>query len=92
MTHNKYLTFRFLEDNDPISPKSAAQVLSLNLAKTFLHLNFLFFGLYNSSASSFTFTPNTVFLSNKLIDHTCQCFFIFTISSNLISSNYQNLI
>ena len=31
MTLNKYLTF-FLEDNDPISAKSAAQLLSLNLA------------------------------------------------------------
>ena len=27
MTHNKYLTFRFLEDNDPISAKSVAQIL-----------------------------------------------------------------
>ena len=36
ITHNKYLAFRFLEDNDPISAKSAAQILSLNLAKTFL--------------------------------------------------------
>ena len=31
MTHNKYLTFLFLEDNDPISAKSTAKVLSLNL-------------------------------------------------------------
>ena len=32
MTHNAYLTFLFLEDNDSISAKSAAQILSLNLA------------------------------------------------------------
>ena len=32
MTHNKYLTFLFLEDNDPISGKFAAHILSLNLA------------------------------------------------------------
>ena len=28
ITHNKYLTPRFLEDNDPTSAKSAAQILS----------------------------------------------------------------
>ena len=32
MTHNKYLTFLFLEENDPTSAKSAAQILSLNPA------------------------------------------------------------
>ena len=32
MTHNKYLTRRLLEDNDPISAKSSAQISSLNLA------------------------------------------------------------
>ena len=32
MTHNKYLTFLFLEENDYISVKSGAQILSLNLA------------------------------------------------------------
>ena len=31
ITHNKYLTPQFLEDNDPISYKSAAQILSLYL-------------------------------------------------------------
>ena len=31
MTHNKYLTQLLEEDNDPISGKSAAQILSLNL-------------------------------------------------------------
>ena len=45
MTHNKYLTFLFLEDNDPISAKSAAQIFSFNLAKTFLILSFLITGL-----------------------------------------------
>ena len=29
MTHNKYLTFLFLEDNDSISAKSAPQDFSL---------------------------------------------------------------
>ena len=32
MTHNKYLAFLFLKNNDPISAKSADQILSLNLA------------------------------------------------------------
>ena len=32
MTHNKYLTLLFLENNDPISGKSAAQIFSLHLA------------------------------------------------------------
>ena len=32
LTHNKYLTLWFLEDNGPILAKTAAQVLSLNLA------------------------------------------------------------
>ena len=31
MTHNKFLTFWSLEDNDPISAKSTAQILSLTL-------------------------------------------------------------
>ena len=44
MAHNKYLTFLFFEDNDSISAKSAAQILSLNLACTFLLLNFLITG------------------------------------------------
>ena len=41
MTRNKYLTPYFLEDNDPISAKSTSQILSLNLAHTFLLFNFL---------------------------------------------------
>ena len=32
MTHNKYLTFLFFQDNDPISAESAIQILSVNLA------------------------------------------------------------
>ena len=32
VTHNKYLTFLLLEHNDPILAKSAAEILSLNLA------------------------------------------------------------
>ena len=51
MTHNKYLTFSFFEDNDSISAKSAPQILYLNLAYTFLLLNFLITGLCNSSPS-----------------------------------------
>ena len=75
MIHNKYLTFLFLEHNDLISAKSAAQIISLNLASTFLLLNFLVTGLCNSSASySFTLTPtllvpialDPVFLSKNL--------------------------
>ena len=58
MSHNKYLTFLFLEDNYPILAKSAAQILSLNLAKTFFLLNFLITGLSNSSATcSITLIP-----------------------------------
>ena len=30
--HQKFLTFRFVEDNDPITAKSVAHVLPLNLA------------------------------------------------------------
>ena len=72
MTHNKYLTFLVFEDNDSISAKFAAQILSLNLADTFLLLNFLITGLCNSSAScSFTLTPDHIFLSKNLLDHTC---------------------
>ena len=72
MTHNKYLTFLFFEDNDSISAESAAQILSLNLAYTFLLFNFLITDLCNSSAScSFTLFPEPVFLSKKPIDPTC---------------------
>ena len=38
--HNKYLKPRLKEDNGTISAKSADQILSLNLAHTFLYLNF----------------------------------------------------
>ena len=31
-THNKYLAPRLLEEKDPISAKSTAQILPLNLA------------------------------------------------------------
>ena len=31
VSHNKYLTLQFLEDDDHISGKSTAQILSLNL-------------------------------------------------------------
>ena len=40
MKYNKYLTPKFLVGNDPVSAKSAAQILYLNLAYTFLLLNF----------------------------------------------------
>ena len=67
ITYNKYLTFLFFEDNDSISAKSAAQILSLNLAYTFILLNFLITGLCNSLAScSFTPIPGHVFLSKNL--------------------------
>ena len=32
MTHNKYLAFVFFEDHHPTLAKSAAKILSLNLA------------------------------------------------------------
>ena len=41
ITHNKYLRFLFLKENDPISVKSAAEILSLNLFIIFLLLNLL---------------------------------------------------
>ena len=75
MTHNKYSACLFFEDGDSISAKSAAQILPLNLAQTFLHLSFLVIGLCNSSGScSFTLTPallvtiapDPVFLSKNL--------------------------
>ena len=50
ITHNKYLTFSFLKDNDPIAAKSAAQILPLNLAQTPLLLSFLVTGLCHYSA------------------------------------------
>ena len=67
MIHNKYLTLLFFVENDSISAKSAAQMLTLNLAQTFLLLNFLITGLWNSSASySFTLISDPVFLSKVL--------------------------
>ena len=67
MAHNKYLMLLLFEESDSISAKSAAQILSLNLAYTFLLLNYLIACLCNSSAScSFTLTPDPVFLSKNL--------------------------
>ena len=67
ITNNKYLTPQLKEDNDSVSAKSPAQMLSLNLEQTFLILNFLINGLCNSCASSiFTLAPNPVFLSINL--------------------------
>ena len=48
MAHNKYLKTQFLEDSNLISAKYSAQILSLNLAYTFLLLIFLITGLRNS--------------------------------------------
>ena len=57
----------FSEDNDFISAKSAAQILSLNLAFTFVHLNFGTTDLCNSAVScSFALSPNPCFLSKDL--------------------------
>ena len=47
LTHNKYLTLLF-EGNNFISAKSAAKILSLNLAQTIVLLNFLITSLCNS--------------------------------------------
>ena len=54
IAHNKYLTSRVKEDNDSISTKSEAQILSLslNLVYNFLFKNFLITGLCNSWAST----------------------------------------
>ena len=72
MTHNKYLTFLCFEDSDSITAKSAAQILSLNLAYAFLLLNLLITGLCNSSGSySYTLIPDPVFFLKKPVDHTC---------------------
>ena len=72
ITHNKYLIILFLEGNDPISAKSTAQISSLNLAYTFLLLNFVITGLCNSSVScSITRNQDLVFCFKKLIDNTC---------------------
>ena len=67
MTHNKYLTFLFTEDNNPISVKSAVLISYFNLVETFLLLNFLIAGLCTSSASfTFELTPDPVFLLKNL--------------------------
>ena len=50
--HNKYLTDKYLEGNDFISAKSAAQILTLNLAQTFLLLPFLVACLCTSCAGT----------------------------------------
>ena len=56
-----------MEDHDPISDKSAFQILSLHFAYIFLFLNFLMNDMYNSSAkSSFTLGPKPVLLSKNL--------------------------
>ena len=60
---------RLKEDNEPISAKSAAQILSLNLllSETFLLSNFLITSLCNSWANTlFTVAPDPVFLSKNL--------------------------
>ena len=49
MTHNKYLILLFFEENNPISGKSAAQILSLNL-QLVVHLH-LFLILYSHQKS-----------------------------------------
>ena len=70
MTHNKYLTFLCFEDSDSITAKSAAQILSLNLAYAFLLLNLLITGLCNSSGScSYTLIPDPVFF---FFEKTCR--------------------
>ena len=48
MTHNKYSTILLFEGNNFISAKSAAKILSLNLAQTIVLLNFLITSLCNS--------------------------------------------
>ena len=61
------LIFLFLEDNDPVQAKSATQMLSLNISKTLLLLNFLIIGICISRvSSSFTLAPHPVFMSKTL--------------------------
>ena len=48
ITHNKYFTPQFSENNDPISAKFAAQMLSLSFAYTLLLLRFLITEWYHS--------------------------------------------
>ena len=67
ITENNYLIFQFLVNRDPISAKSATQILSLNLAYALLFLIFLITCLYSSSdISSFTLDPDPVFYQNVL--------------------------
>ena len=48
ITDNKYLTLLIFEGNNFVSAKSAAKMLSLNLAQNILLLNFLITSLCNS--------------------------------------------
>ena len=62
-TDKKNLTPSYLEDNDLISAKSSALVLSLNPAETFLPLKFLITSLCSSWVNSlYTFAPGPAFL------------------------------
>ena len=70
--HNKYLRVLLFEDNRPISAESVNQILSLNLAKTFLLLNFLITVLLYLFSRMFIDTLSRYYvLIKKLIDHTC---------------------
>ena len=72
ITHDKYLTFLFFEANDSISAKSAAQILSLDLTKTFLFLNFFNYWFMHFFSYLFIYTESrSCFLFRKLKDHTC---------------------
>ena len=68
MTDNRYLTYLLFEDNGPISAGSVAQILSSDLAWTFLLFNVLITGLFHSLVScSFTRIPYPVLLSKNLL-------------------------
>ena len=67
VTHNKYLAPWFLEDDNSILAKYAAQILSLNLAQAFLLLNFLITSFCNFGAgSTLTVAPASFFLPINL--------------------------
>ena len=69
ITHNNCLTFR-----------SAAQILSINFTYTPLLFNFLFTGLFSSSASSpFTLTRNPVFCQKTYETYLLMLFGIYQI-------------
>ena len=68
ITNNTFLAPWFLENNDPISSRSAAQTLSLSLAETPLFLNFLTTDFRSSWANChLQILPFCLFLSGLIL-------------------------